>query len=119
MGVFAYLKQKLDKEAGEEKGHKRVVWVNEVEETGFQYDVRVEDTYTGEVEAYVEVKTTQSREKHLFEMSYREWIFAQQEGSRFVIFRVQSAGRDDVQICSISNPFRQWKEMNLGMCLSL
>jgi len=116
--VFNYLKHKFESE-GEASESKRVVWVNETEETGFQYDVRVEDKYSGEVEAYVEVKTTQAKDKMLFEMSYREWIFAQKEANKFVIFRVMNAGKSDVELCSITNPFRQWKDMNLGMCLSL
>merc|ERR1712066_856152 len=97
---------------------KRVVWVNEHEETGYQYDLRVEDHHSGETEAYVEVKTTQAKAKHFFEMSYREWNFAQKEGNKFVIFRVSNAGKSDVELCSITNPFRQWKDLNLGLCLS-
>ncbi|CAL1129516.1 unnamed protein product [Cladocopium goreaui] len=112
--VYHYLKQKLESEdAG-----KRVLWVNEIEETGFQYDLRIEDG-NGEVDAYVEVKTSRAKDKQLFEMSYREWTFAQKEGGKFVIFRVSNAGKEDVELCSITNPFRQWKEMNLGLCLTL
>jgi len=121
--VYAYLKNKLEADAdasgGEEKDQKRVVWVNEHEETGFQYDLRIESASSGEVEAFVEVKTTQSKEKHYFEMSYREWTFAQKEGNRFVVFRVSNAGKRDVELCSITNPFKQWKDQNMGMCLSL
>eukprot|EP00434_Breviolum_minutum_P030000 symbB.v1.2.026528.t1/scaffold2658.1/size73733/1 len=125
--VYHYLKQKLESEdAG-----KRVLWVNEIEETGFQYDLRIEDvckSYFGDllgpdrvlrVDAYVEVKTSRAKDKQLFEMSYREWIFAQKEGGKYLIFRVSNAGQEDVELCSITNPFRQWKEMNLGLCLSL
>eukprot|EP00930_Biecheleria_cincta_P037131 TRINITY_DN25473_c0_g1_i1.p1 TRINITY_DN25473_c0_g1~~TRINITY_DN25473_c0_g1_i1.p1 ORF type:complete len:547 (+),score=141.40 TRINITY_DN25473_c0_g1_i1:87-1643(+) len=113
--VYTYLRKKLEAE----DGGKRVVWVNEVEETGFQYDLRIEDSSSGSIEAYVEVKTSRSRDKQFFEMSYKEWVFAQKEGNRYVIFRVSNAGRDDVELCSIANPFRQWKDLNLGMCLSL
>jgi len=113
--VYSYLRQKLEAEDSD----KRVVWVNEVEETGFQYDLRVEDVSSGEVEAYVEVKTSRCKDKQIFEMSYKEWNFAQKEGNRFVIFRVSNAGKEDVELCSITNPFRQWKDLNLGMCLTL
>ncbi|CAJ1332191.1 unnamed protein product [Effrenium voratum] len=113
--VYNYLKSKLESE----EGGKRVVWVNEVEETGFQYDLRIEDSGSGEVDAYVEVKTSRAKDKQLFEMSYREWTFAQKEGGKFLIFRVSNAGKEDVELCSISNPFRQWKELNLGLCLTL
>ncbi|CAK8986870.1 Protein NO VEIN (Protein EMBRYO DEFECTIVE 2597), partial [Durusdinium trenchii] len=112
--VYNYLKQKLESE----DTAKRVVWVNEIEETGFQYDLRIEDG-DGDVDAYVEVKTSRAKDKQLFEMSYREWTFAQKEGGKFVIFRVSNAGKEDVELCSITNPFRQWKEMNLGLCLAL
>ena len=49
----------------------------------------------------------------------QEWNFAQKEGSKFVIFRVFNAARNDVELVSITNPFRQWKDMNIGMCISL
>ncbi|CAE7633293.1 NOV [Symbiodinium sp. CCMP2456] len=112
--VYEYLQKKLE----HEDSQKRVIWVNEVEETGFQYDLRIEDSSSGDVEAYVEVKTSRAKDKQLFEMSYREWTFAQKEGSKFVIFRVSNAGKEDVELCSITNPFRQWKELNLGLCLT-
>lgn len=112
--VYEYLQKKLE----HEDSQKRVIWVNEVEETGFQYDLRIEDISSGDVEAYVEVKTSRAKDKQLFEMSYREWTFAQKEGSKFVIFRVSNAGKEDVELCSITNPFRQWKELNLGLCLT-
>ncbi|CAE7198124.1 NOV [Symbiodinium natans] len=112
--VYEYLRKKLE----HEDSQKRVIWVNEVEETGFQYDLRIEDSTSGDVEAYVEVKTSRAKDKQLFEMSYREWTFAQKEGSKFVIFRVSNAGKEDVELCSIANPFRQWKELNLGLCLT-
>ncbi|CAE7939607.1 NOV, partial [Symbiodinium sp. KB8] len=119
--VYEYLQKKLEHEDCA-AALKRVIWVNEVEdslssETGFQYDLRIEDISSGDVEAYVEVKTSRAKDKQLFEMSYREWTFAQKEGSKFVIFRVSNAGKEDVELCSITNPFRQWKELNLGLCL--
>eukprot|EP00927_Polykrikos_kofoidii_P082738 TRINITY_DN8303_c0_g1_i1.p1 TRINITY_DN8303_c0_g1~~TRINITY_DN8303_c0_g1_i1.p1 ORF type:complete len:2724 (+),score=490.37 TRINITY_DN8303_c0_g1_i1:761-8173(+) len=114
--VFNYLQRKLESEKAEEDG-KHVVWVNEAQETGFQYDIRIDNRFTGEVEAYVEVKATRTKDKHLFEMSYNEWTFAQKEGSRFMIFRVFNAGQENVELVSITNPFRQWKDMNLSMCL--
>lgn len=117
--VHKYLQHQMDEEEGGEAPQaKRVVWVNELEETGFQYDLRIENRHTGEVEAYVEVKTSRARDKHLFEMSYKEWNFAQKEGNKFVIFRVSNAGKSDVELMSITNPFRQWKDMNLGLCIS-
>jgi len=116
--VHSYLRDKFENASGGDAG-KRVVWVNEHEETGFQYDLRIENEASGEVEAYVEVKTTAAKDKCFFEMSYREWTFAQKEGNRYVIFRVSNAGKSDVELCSITNPFRQWKDLNLGMCLSL
>eukprot|EP00913_Durusdinium_trenchii_P004620 g4289.t1 len=88
--VYNYLKQKLESEAS----CLRVVWVNEIEETGFQYDLRIEEPK-------------------------RSPLVPKLEGGKFVIFRVSNAGKEDVELCSITNPFRQWKEMNLGLCLAL
>eukprot|EP00439_Symbiodinium_sp_Y106_P022827 s258_g2.t2 len=55
--VYEYLQKKLE----HEDSQKRVIWVNEVEETGFQYDLRIEDSTSGDVEAYVEVKTSRAK----------------------------------------------------------
>merc|ERR1711985_190427 len=110
--VYSYLQQKLEKDVS-----RQVVWVNKRLDTGVDYDLRIDNVYNGQVEAYIEVTASNTRQSH-FEMSHHKWNFAKRYGDRFVIFRVQNAGKENMEVDSITNPFRQWKEMNLDLCLS-
>ena len=64
-----------------------VVWMNESEESGQCYDIRIEDDVTNQVVAYIEVKTSKSQDKMMFEVSHREWCFAQMHGEALHIYR--------------------------------
>lgn len=63
-------------------GQKEIIWVNKLEESGLPYDlvVRSNDKLNGDC-SYVEVKATRTRDKSFFEISHREWSFAQLEVS--------------------------------------
>eukprot|EP01071_Lankesteria_metandrocarpae_P014289 Lankesteria_metandrocarpae@DN8302_c0_g1_i1.p1 len=81
---------------------------------------------------YVEVKCTTSLTKSFFEISHREWQFAQVEGSRFSIYRVVRPRLCDVKsseaemrsanektiLYRIKDPYGQWRERKMGMCLA-
>ncbi|KAJ9514692.1 hypothetical protein QJQ45_028427, partial [Haematococcus lacustris] len=77
-------------------------WVNEAEESGLQFDVLV--TRPDGSRVYVEVKTSKSADKALFEVSHREWLFAQAEGEAYHIYRVTGAGTSRPQVKRIVNP---------------
>jgi hypothetical protein len=96
----------------------RVDWVNEVNETGFSYDIVVLDP-SGAVDAYVEVKATATQEKTFFEFSHKEWLYAQREGDAYHIYRVYGAGTPDARVARIVNPYLQWRSQKVGMCLAL
>jgi hypothetical protein len=49
----------------------------------------------------------------------REWLFAQQEGSSYAIYRVFGAGTPDVRVAAIINPYLQWRSARVGVLLAL
>jgi hypothetical protein len=61
---------------------------------------------------------TTSTDKHLFEVSNREWLFAQQEGPAYAIYRVSGAG-GHARVARIVNPYMQWRTARIGLCLAL
>ncbi|BFU24590.1 hypothetical protein EHI8A_027140 [Entamoeba histolytica HM-1:IMSS-B] len=102
--IYQYLKRKF--------GNK-VSWINEktpsVEsiEKGLPYDILLfNDLNT--VETYIEVKTTQYNDKDFFELSYREWSFAQEQRSHFHIYRLSGFGTDTLKIKIIVDPYGKW-----------
>ncbi|KXZ52866.1 hypothetical protein GPECTOR_8g248 [Gonium pectorale] len=105
-----------------------VEWVNARDEQCQPYDVVVRQEDTGEVVAFVEVKATSSWDKTYFEVSHREWLFAQQEGSRYHIYRLFGAGQPaghaqeqagQPRVVRIVNPYMQWRSQRVGICLAL
>jgi hypothetical protein len=47
------------------------------------------------VQAYIEVKSTKTKDRRAFEVSLREFTFAVQQGPRFHVYRVYNARGDD------------------------
>ena len=80
-----------------------VTWVNEFGEKGLPYDVVV--AKDGRVDSYVEVKTTKSDDKQLFEVTPAELDMARQMGSAYTICRIFGAGSlFGVRMASLRNP---------------
>jgi hypothetical protein len=101
-----------------EHPHDTVVWVNEEGETGTPYDVVISDA-TGKSRHFVEVKTTRTTTKRLFEMSSREWIFAYEHRGSYSIYRVFGAFQSNVSVVRITNPWEMWKDGSISMCISI
>lgn len=102
-------------------GH-TVRWVNQSSESGLAFDVVVtKEGPAGEpvVVAYVEVKATATPKRSWFEISHREWLFAAQHGDRYHIYRVFGAGTPEARLTRVVNPYRQWTQRQVGLCLSL
>lgn len=57
--------------------------------------------------------------KSLFEFSSNEWHKAQMEGSRYAIYRVFGAMTRDPKVVRIANPYLQFRQHKIGVCLSL
>ncbi|EFH65944.1 predicted protein [Arabidopsis lyrata subsp. lyrata] len=63
-----------------------VRWVNEQSETGLPYDLIIENR--GGKKEYIEVKATVSTRKDYFNLTMREWQFANEKGECYVIAHV-------------------------------
>lgn len=88
-----------------------VCWVNSLRDEGEGYDIRCFERGGYE---YFEVKSTETTDKEWFQLSRRQWEFAQQQGDRFHIYRVYGAGTTDPpNPVDIKNPFRLWEQGHL------
>ena len=84
-----------------------IAWLNEKDEIGLPYDIEIRRSCMDApdlLECYVEVKTTTSQEKRLFEVSPGEIDMARREQNRYAIYRVFGAGSEQVSISSLQNP---------------
>ncbi|VVA90477.1 unnamed protein product [Arabis nemorensis] len=77
--AYRYFATKYGKEAV-------VRWVNEQSETGLPYDLIIENR--GGKKEYVEVKATVSTGKDYFNLTVKEWQFANEKGESYVIAHV-------------------------------
>ena len=100
-----------------------VTWLNEREESTSFYDVLLESPVSasgGRRRIFVEVKTTRSRDKNVFEMSPNEWSFASRPGVDYRVYRVFSAGdKDNVRLTVVRDPFRSVNERAVALCLAI
>jgi len=101
-------------------GAKHVKWVNEDGETGAPFDMTVQNE-SGKQE-FVEVKTTRSQDKDWFEVSAREWEFAQIHGDLYTVLRVifpSAADKASFQIIRFSNPVQLCRDRVIQLALIL
>ena len=100
-----------------------VTWLNEREESTSFYDVLLESPVSASGcrrRIFVEVKTTRSRDKNVFEMSPNEWSFASRPGVDYRVYRVFSAGdKDNVRLTVVRDPFRSVNERAVALCLAI
>ncbi|KAK2197037.1 bifunctional Histidine kinase-HSP90-like ATPase superfamily/Zinc finger [Babesia duncani] len=96
-----------------------VIWHNEHRESGYPYDITIENCECLDDIIYIEVKSTNNRNKTYFEVSHREWLFAQTKASKYEILRVSGIGTSELAITRIVNPYLLWNQSKLGFCLSL
>jgi hypothetical protein len=99
-------------------GAKQVKWVNEDGETGAPFDMTVQNE-SGKQE-FVEVKTTRSQDKDWFEISAREWEFAQLHGDLYTVLRViLPSAEKSFQIIRFSNPVKLCRDRVIQLALIL
>jgi hypothetical protein len=103
-----------------------VTWCNAQSEAGLPYDLVIRPKgSTNESEwHYVEVKTSASPDKVLFEVSWREMAFAARKGGRFSVVRVfgaagggQGAGAGPVRLLHARDPVALWSQGALAVCM--
>lgn len=105
-------------DAHRDKPELRVTWVNEDEESGLPYDITVSSASTGSVVEFVEVKSTRTMEKGVFEISMNELDQAAVHGSTYSIYRVFNAG--DAARCRVirmKNPVSLVRQKKIQLAL--
>lgn len=83
-----------------------VQWVNQTAESGFPFDIQVNFYKSGQekpMSLFIEVKTTASPDKTLFEISNNELRFAHQQRDAFHLYRVFNAGSAAVRLLRLKN----------------
>ena len=85
-----------------------MTWLNEARRPVVLHVKLAHARLRGDVAAttiFVEVKTTRSRDKNVFEMSPNEWSFASRPGVDYRVYRVFSAGdADNVRLTVVRDP---------------
>ena len=94
--VYEVLQKNWVKEVSQ--GDLIVIWVNQDEETGLPYDIRImrrnnDDEYVPV--KYIEVKATKEVENKAFEMSPNELRYAFHHGPSYDVYRVGGIGMDE------------------------
>lgn len=99
--VYQYLLQQ--KEA--DPNITEVKWCNKENEKGTPYDMEISrKTDSGIVQTFIEVKTTLTDDKDVFEISSQQIQFAQEHRENFHIYRVFNAGDlERVRLVRIEN----------------
>lgn len=92
----------------------KVRWVNEQSETGLPYDLLIENE-GGKLE-YVEVKATVSSRKDYFNLTVREWQFANEKGESYIIAHVL-LGNSNAILTQHRNPVKLCQEGNLRLLI--
>ncbi|XP_060075304.1 uncharacterized protein LOC132554994 [Ylistrum balloti] len=97
----------------------QVIWMNEQQETGLPYDFEMHvATETGISVIYIEVKSTVSDKKEVFEISAPQVKFAQEQKENFCIYRVFNAGdTDNVRLVRIHNLALCMEQKQVRLCM--
>eukprot|EP00106_Octopus_bimaculoides_P011475 XP_014778917.1 PREDICTED: uncharacterized protein LOC106875339 [Octopus bimaculoides] len=119
--VFNYL---LQQKSRAESFIYSISWMNELQETGQPYDIKVVLKKTDENgsqhfhEEYIEVKSTLSEKKSIFEISNKELEFANQKLANYHLYRVFNAGNsNNVRLLKIENLALYIKQKKIHLCL--
>ncbi|XP_053389615.1 uncharacterized protein LOC128552592 [Mercenaria mercenaria] len=94
-------------------------WKNCEEETGFPFDFEIQlKGDDGGHRNYIEVKSTVSESKEVFEISVQQVRFANQMKSSFHIYRVFNAGNPErVKLIRISNLDMRLSTKQVKLCM--
>lgn len=112
----------LQSEAGAEV---EIIWVNERENTTAPYDIEIRRHFNGmgndencrTVITFVEVKTTSSDQKEVFELSVPELSFAMEKQNALHLYRVFNAGKPSVRIRRLRNLAAQLDRKTVKLCM--
>ncbi|KAJ1604904.1 hypothetical protein OJ252_3606 [Cryptosporidium canis] len=124
--AFNYLKDMFYDEL--RLGQSKIVWLNEIEESGLPYDIllsTVNQKNNTTEEIFIEVKSSSKKEKSFFYVSFNEWKFAEKMQSNYWIFQILgvspntlNSNPNELEYIIIKNPFESWEMGNLKMILT-
>ncbi|EGZ16198.1 hypothetical protein PHYSODRAFT_334382 [Phytophthora sojae] len=111
-----YVFNQLKQQHAESESSLTVEWVNEKEESGLPYDLTVSSA--GKVVEYIEVKSTRTMEKGVFEISMNELDQAAIHGSTYSIYRVFNAGNPALcRVIRMKNPVSLVRQRKIQLAL--
>ncbi|KAG2848601.1 hypothetical protein PC118_g4237 [Phytophthora cactorum] len=111
-----YVFNQLKQQHAESESNMTVEWVNEQEESGLPYDLTLSSA--GKVVEYIEVKSTRTMEKGVFEISMNELDQAAIHGSTYSIYRVFNAGNPALcRVIRMKNPVSLVRQRKIQLAL--
>ncbi|KAE8911316.1 hypothetical protein PF005_g8963 [Phytophthora fragariae] len=111
-----YVFNQLKQQHAEKESSLTVEWVNEKEESGLPYDLTLSSA--GKVVEYIEVKSTRTMEKGVFEISMNELDQAAIHGSTYSIYRVFNAGNPALcRVIRMKNPVSLVRQRRIQLAL--
>ncbi|POM78787.1 LOW QUALITY PROTEIN: Phosphoserine aminotransferase [Phytophthora palmivora] len=111
-----YVFNQLKQQHAETESNMTVEWVNEKEESGLPYDLTLSSS--GKVVEYIEVKSTRTMEKGVFEISMNELDQAAIHGSTYSIYRVFNAGNPALcRVIRMKNPVSLVRQRKIQLAL--
>lgn len=120
--VFEFLQNEAKRTSGAEV---EIIWVNERGNTTAPYDIEIRRNSNGvendenchTVITFVEVKTTSSDQKEVFELSVPELSFAKEKQKALHLYRVFNAGKPSVRIRRLKNLAAQLERKTVKLCM--
>ncbi|KAG7391584.1 hypothetical protein PHYBOEH_006646 [Phytophthora boehmeriae] len=111
-----YVFNQLKQQHADDETNLTVDWVNEQEESGLPYDLTLSSG--GKVVEYIEVKSTRTMEKGVFEISMNELDQAAIHGSTYSIYRVFNAGNPALcRVIRMKNPVSLVRQRKIQLAL--
>ncbi|KAG1699535.1 hypothetical protein DVH05_012945 [Phytophthora capsici] len=111
-----YVFNQLTQQHTETESNMTVEWVNKEEESGLPYDLTL--SVAGKVVEYIEVKSTRTMEKGVFEISMNELDQAAIHGSTYSIYRVFNAGNPALcRVIRMKNPVSLVRQRKIQLAL--
>ncbi|CAH0489522.1 unnamed protein product [Peronospora farinosa] len=111
-----YVYNQLKQQHADSASNLIVEWVNEKEESGLPYDLTLSSG--NKVVEYIEVKSTRTTEKGVFEISMNELDQAAIHGSTYCIYRVFNAGNSALcRVIRMKNPVSLVRQRKIQLAL--
>ncbi|RMX70478.1 hypothetical protein DD238_000383 [Peronospora effusa] len=111
-----YVYNQLKQQHADSASNLIVEWVNEKEESGLPYDLTLSSG--SKVVEYIEVKSTRTTEKGVFEISMNELDQAAIHGSTYCIYRVFNAGNSALcRVIRMKNPVSLVRQRKIQLAL--